>query len=96
MFRRELYRAMGRVLEAMDADALARTSFRFGGGTCLALGHGEYRISRDLDFVCSDAGGYADLRLAVRERGSADTQSSASPCGSGRTTRSFLHRGAKA
>ena len=26
MFRRELYRAMGRVLEALDADMLARTS----------------------------------------------------------------------
>jgi hypothetical protein len=69
MFRRELYRAMATVLDALDADALARTSFRFGGGTCLALGHGEYRLSRDLDFVCSDAGGYANLRLAVRERG---------------------------
>lgn len=69
MFRRELYRAMARVLDAFDADVLARTSFRFGGGTCLALGHGEYRVSRDLDFVCSDAAGYADLRFAVRERG---------------------------
>ncbi len=45
MFRRDLYRAMASVLDALDADALARTSFRFGGGTCLALGHGEYRIS---------------------------------------------------
>jgi hypothetical protein len=69
MFRRELYRAMAGVLDALDADALARTSFRFGGGTCLALGHGEYRVSRDLDFMCSDAGGYAELRLAAREHG---------------------------
>lgn len=69
MFRRELYRSMATVLDAMDADVLARTAFLFGGGTCLALGHGEYRVSRDLDFVCSDADGYAELRLAVRERG---------------------------
>jgi hypothetical protein len=69
MFRRELYRAMARVLDAFDADALARTSFRFGGGTCLALGHGEYRLSRDLDFVCSDARGYGELRFSARERG---------------------------
>jgi hypothetical protein len=69
MFRRELYRAMASVLDALNADMLAQTSFRFGGGTCLALGHGEYRMSRDLDFVCSDAGGYAELRLAVREHG---------------------------
>jgi hypothetical protein len=60
---------MGQVLAALDAEVLARTSFRFGGGTCLALGHGEYRMSRDLDFVCSDPAGYAELRSAVRERG---------------------------
>jgi hypothetical protein len=69
MFRRELYRAMARVLDAFDAEALEKTSFRFGGGTCLALRHGEYRVSRDIDFVCSDASGYAGLRLSVRERG---------------------------
>lgn len=69
MFRRELYRSMARVLDALDASALAKTSFRFGGGTSLALTHGEYRLSRDLDFVCSDPLGYTELRLLVRERG---------------------------
>lgn len=69
MFRREIYRSMARVLDALDAEVLARTSFRFGGGTCLALGHGEYRVSRDIDFVCSDPGGYAELRLSLREHG---------------------------
>ncbi len=69
MFRRDIYRTMAFVLEAFDADVLSRHSFRFGGGTCLALGHGEYRVSRDLDFLCSDPNGYADLRFAVRERG---------------------------
>jgi Nucleotidyl transferase AbiEii toxin, Type IV TA system len=69
MFQRELYRVMAKVLDALDVSALERTSFRFGGGTCLALGHGEYRLSRDLDFVCSDAAGYADLRFSARERG---------------------------
>lgn len=69
MFRRELYRTMARVLDALDAGALAQTSFRFAGGTCLALGHGEYRMSRDLDFVCSDPRGYAELRFSARERG---------------------------
>ena len=69
MFRRDLYRAMARVLGALDAGVLARTSFRLGGGTALALAHGEYRVSRDLDFVCSDPKGYADLRFSARERG---------------------------
>jgi hypothetical protein len=69
MFRRELFRRMARVLDALDPGVLAQTSFRFGGGTCLALAHGEYRLSRDLDFMCSDAEGYAELRSSVRERG---------------------------
>jgi hypothetical protein len=69
MFRREIYRAMGQVLAAIDAGVLERSAFHFGGGTCLALGHGEYRLSRDLDFVCSSREGYAALRFAVRERG---------------------------
>src|SRR5260221_14763294 len=69
MFRREIYRTMARVLDALDAGVLARTSFRPGGGTGLALAHGEYRVSRDLDFVCSDAKGYAELRSAARDRG---------------------------
>lgn len=69
MFRRELFRSMAQVLDALDANVLAQTSFRFGGGTCLALAHGEYRLSRGLDFICSDAEGYAELRFAVRERG---------------------------
>lgn len=69
MFRREIYRSMALVLDAIDARMLVQTSFRFGGGTCLALGHGEYRVSRDLDFVCSDPSGYAELRFAVRQVG---------------------------
>jgi Nucleotidyl transferase AbiEii toxin, Type IV TA system len=69
MFRRDVYRTMARVLEGLDVGALARTSFRLGGGTGLALAHDEYRVSRDLDFVCSDPKGYADLRSSARERG---------------------------
>lgn len=68
MFRRDLYRTMARVLDALDADAIAESSFRFAGGTCLALRHGEHRLSRDLDFVCSDGEGYGRLRYEVRSR----------------------------
>ncbi|MBI4955163.1 MAG: nucleotidyl transferase AbiEii/AbiGii toxin family protein [Myxococcales bacterium] len=69
MFRRELYRAMARVLDALEPQTLEHAGFRFGGGTRIALAHGEFRLSRDLDFVCSDGDGYAELRLDVRERG---------------------------
>jgi hypothetical protein len=69
MFRREIYRAMATVLDALDAEALLRRSCYFGGGTRIALAHDEYRLSRDLDFLCSDREGYADLRYSVREKG---------------------------
>lgn len=69
MFRRELYRTMTRVLDALDPDVMAQSSFRFAGGTCLALRHDEHRLSRDLDFVCSDGEGYGWLRYEVRCRG---------------------------
>lgn len=40
----------------------------FGGGTGIVLEHGEYRLSRDLDFLCADADGYREIRTkAVRE-----------------------------
>ena len=32
------------------------------GGTCIALRHGEYRESVDMDFLVSDAAGYRELR----------------------------------
>jgi len=60
---------MARVLDALDPDVLERACFRFGGGTRIALAHGEFRLSRDLDFLCSDARGYADVRATARARG---------------------------
>lgn len=69
MFRREPYRAMAQVLDALDAESLERSSFLFAGGTRIALEHDEFRLSRDLDFICSDGAGYAALRADVRDRG---------------------------
>lgn len=34
----------------------------FGGGTAIALAHGEYRESVDIDFICSSVDGYRELR----------------------------------
>lgn len=71
MFRREPYARMRPVLSSFDSDLLRATGFLFGGATRIALAWGETRISRDLDFLCSDAAGYARLRGAVREHGAA-------------------------
>ncbi len=63
MFRREQHRRVAVVLGALRSDLLARCRFWFGGGTRIVLELGEYRESRDVDFLCSDAEGYAELRL---------------------------------
>lgn len=41
---------------------LATNHCLFGGGTAIALRHGEYRESADIDFLVSDADGYRKLR----------------------------------
>jgi hypothetical protein len=49
-------------LSALDGSALAQNACWFGGGTCIALKHGEYRESVDIDFLVSDPAGYRELR----------------------------------
>lgn len=67
MFERPWHRHVLAVLESFDAERLVTCGFSFGGGTRIVLDLGEYRESHDIDFLASDAAGYADLRAAVRE-----------------------------
>ena len=69
MFERPWHRQILRVLQALRAPLLAEHGFYFAGGTRIVLDLGEYRESRDLDFLCSDPAGYARLRSAAREEG---------------------------
>lgn len=62
MFEREHHRRVAAVLDALDTDLLAANACFFGGGTAIALLHGEYRESVDIDFLVSDLGGYRTLR----------------------------------
>jgi hypothetical protein len=57
------------VLRAFDSDRLARCQFYFGGGTRIVLDLDEYRLSRDVDFLCSSADGYSELRFAAAKEG---------------------------
>jgi len=57
------------VLQAFDERALRRCRCLFGGGTQIALELDEFRESRDIDFLCSDATGYAELRSLARSGG---------------------------
>ena len=62
MSEREHHRRVATILEALDADLLVGNACLFGGGTAMALRHGEYRESVDIDFLTSDLGGYRALR----------------------------------
>lgn len=69
MFERPRHRNVVAVLEAFRADLLSSCRFFFGGGTRIVLELDEYRESADIDFLCSDASGYGDLRHAATQRG---------------------------
>ena len=66
-FRRPRHRAVWRVLESLNAKALARANCLFGGGTRIALELNEYRESEDMDFICCDITGYRSLRASIGE-----------------------------
>ena len=67
-FRREPHRIVGRALEALDGEFLDGAECFFGGGTYQSLIMGEYRVSRDIDFLCSSRAGFRVLRETITER----------------------------
>jgi nucleotidyltransferase AbiEii toxin of type IV toxin-antitoxin system len=69
MFAREAHRVVQAILGLLRADVLRHCGFLFGGGTRIVLDLGEYRESKDIDFLCSDPQGYSDLRFDVSRQG---------------------------
>jgi len=69
MFKREQHRKVLTLLNAFDSEKLGRCNFLFGGGTRIVLDIEEYRESHDIDFLCADAEGYAELRFAASTHG---------------------------
>jgi Nucleotidyl transferase AbiEii toxin, Type IV TA system len=65
-FKRPHHQAIALVLSALDAELLNRHHCLFAGGTAITLLHGEYRESRDMDFLVSNLGSYRQLRELVR------------------------------
>jgi hypothetical protein len=61
-FKRPEHRAVAVALRAMHHDHLMACQCWFGGGTEIVLDLGEYRLSKDLDFLCADADGYREIR----------------------------------
>lgn len=68
-FVRPEHQAIIGALQAADAALLARCRCWFGGGTAIVLDLREYRLSKDVDFLCADQDGYRALRSGIAERG---------------------------
>jgi hypothetical protein len=69
MFSRPHHQRIFQLLSALDAELLRQSECYFGGGTALVLLLGEYRESRDIDFLCSSVEGYRTLRNVVFDSG---------------------------
>ena len=68
-FSRHEHAVIARVLGALRSDFLLEAECWFAGGTAIVLKHDEYRLSQDLDFMCSNQKGYRELREAVTMKG---------------------------
>jgi hypothetical protein len=69
MFKYPLHNQILCILAAIDHDFLLSCEAYFGGGTMLVLGYGEYRLSRDLDFLCPYGEPFSRLRRRIYDRG---------------------------
>lgn len=64
-FKRPAHQQVLSLLGNLDSAFLAEARCYFGGGTRIVLELGEYRVSRDMCFLCSDRDGYRLLRETV-------------------------------
>jgi len=69
MFERPHHQRIARLLQRLDAGVMHDHACWFGGGTAIALRYGEYRESKDVDFLVSDAAAFRRLRARVLDRG---------------------------
>lgn len=69
MIERPEHRRVLSLLSAMDASFLREVECWFAGGTAVSLRCGEYRLSYDVDFLCSTREGYRALRERLFHQG---------------------------
>lgn len=69
-FRLDYHKKILAILESLNSSLLKESKAYFGGGTLLALDFGEYRWSKDVDFICPiSASGYKNLRTVIFDGG---------------------------
>jgi hypothetical protein len=66
-YRRTAHGEVVAILAGLDRGFLERCECYFGGGTRIVLELGEYRESRDIDFLCASRDGYRMLRETVAD-----------------------------
>lgn len=67
-FRREHHRLIASLLKRLNAPLLRESECYFGGGTRIALELGEFRESRDIDFLCASRHGFRTLRELITQK----------------------------
>ena len=67
MFDHPHHRKIHHILTSLDSSLFVEADACFGGGTLISLLHGEYRWSKDIDFLCPVGSGYRTLRKAVMQ-----------------------------
>ncbi|QLE56431.1 nucleotidyl transferase AbiEii/AbiGii toxin family protein [Nostoc sp. TCL26-01] len=67
MLTRDFHQKIVHVLHQLNANFLLECGAYFGGGTLVSLNHGEYRLSKDIDFLCSTGTGYRLLRQKIAQ-----------------------------
>ncbi|WP_437298513.1 nucleotidyl transferase AbiEii/AbiGii toxin family protein [Sorangium sp. So ce426] len=68
MAERDEHRRILDLLTSLDAALLRQSECWFAGGTAISLRCDEFRISRDVDFLCASREGYRQLRQRVYGR----------------------------
>lgn len=66
-FKRPAHDEVVAALARLEATFLDASRCYFGGGTRIVLELGEYRESKDIDFLCADVAGYRALRETITE-----------------------------
>lgn len=68
-FQLEQHKQILQILSRLNAGFLKDCGAYFGGGTFLSLKYDEYRLSKDIDFLCSAGQGYRAIREQLFDRG---------------------------
>jgi len=65
MFDHKHHQLIHLVLNSLDSKIFRESGAYFGGGTLISLLNGEFRWSKDIDFICPVGSGYKELRSLI-------------------------------